>query len=223
MLILGIDDAGRGPVIGPMVMAGCLVDLDIERQFRKIRVRDSKMLTPKAREFLAEKIREKAITYEVAVVHPDEIDSREGVGLNLNKIEAIKAAEIINKINKGFEKIRVIVDCPSPNKISWRNYLLKYVDKKDNLSLSCEHKADRNHVAVAAASILAKSTREAEIKKIKDKLGIEFGSGYSHDPITIKFLEEYFAKHKKDGIFRETWGTVVNHKNKKAQKKLRDF
>jgi len=223
MLILGIDDAGRGPVIGPMIMAGCLIDDKIEKEFRKLGVKDSKLLQPKKREALAEIIRDKAITFEVRIIHPAEIDGRDGDGLNLNKIEAIKSAEIINAINEGFKQMKVIIDCPSPNITSWKNYLLKHIEKKDNLIVMCEHKADRNHIACGAASIIAKSTREAEVQKIKDKLGIDFGSGYTHDPITIKFLKDYHKKYKKDGIFRETWGTIANHKAEKEQKKLDSF
>lgn len=225
-LILGIDDSGRGPVIGPMVLAGVLADAGAEEHFRKLGVRDSKMLIAKRREFLADEIRNKAITFEIVLVHPDEIDGRNQVGLNLNKIEAIKMAEIINKINQGpniLDKIKVIVDCPSPNTKKWGQYLKSHINNSHNLELCCEHKADINHVSCSAASIIAKTTRDAEIKQIKQKLGVEFGSGYPSDPITRKFLEEYFSKHKKNGIFRVTWGTVKDHLDRKAQKKLGDF
>ena len=76
MLILGIDDAGRGPVVGPMVLAGCLIDDETERKFKRMGVKDSKQLTPKRREFLAEKIKEDAETFEVVLAKPDEIDGK---------------------------------------------------------------------------------------------------------------------------------------------------
>ncbi|MBU1136021.1 MAG: ribonuclease HII [Nanoarchaeota archaeon] len=224
MLILGIDDSGRGPIIGPMILAGCLINNDIEKKFKELGVRDSKTLIPKKREYLAKIIKEKAIDYKVSVTYPEEIDGKTNSGINLNRIEAIKAAEIINKINfKLNEKIKVVVDCPSPNIEKWTNTLNSYVKDSSNLSISCEHKADKNHIAVSAASILAKSRREEEIEKIKKQIGKDFGSGYTSDPITQKFLEDYSHEHKKDGIFRETWATWKNLKGKKEQKKLMEF
>ncbi len=223
MLIIGIDDSGRGPVMGPMVMAGCLLDAKTEKEFKEIGIRDSKTLSPRKREKFALIIKEKALDYEIVVIHPNEIDARNGAGLNLNNIEAIKSAEIINKLNKGKDKIKVIIDCPSNNIKKWADYLKNYVSNKENLEIIAEHKADVNHVSVSAASVLAKTTRDAEIEKIKKKVGKDFGSGYPNDPLTIKFLEKYGKKHRKDGILRETWGTWKNLQNKKSQKNLEDF
>lgn len=207
MLILGIDDAGRGPVIGPMVLAGCLIDEKTEKEFRLLGVKDSKQLTHKRRDFLDEKIKEKAEMFEVVLVHPSEIDGKNHDGINLNHIEAIKSAEIINKINKGFGKIKVIVDCPSTNITKWTDLLKTKVDDLSNLEISCEHKADRNHIAVSAASILAKSVREKEMQELKKKYGNEIGSGYCSDPLTCEFLRKHVLKYKEDGLFRQTWST----------------
>ena len=245
MLVLGIDDSGRGPMIGPMILAGCLLDENLEKQFKKLGVKDSKQVTPKKREVLAREIKNKAITFEITITHPDEITARNKVKVNLNDIEAIKAAEIINKIskfiinkinfddyqksgkisevNKGIGKVKVILDCPSPNIKAWQAYLEEYIDNRENLDIICEHKADVNHISVSAASILAKSTREFEIGKIKNKIGKDFGSGYSSDPVTCEFLEKNFEQHKNDGIFRETWSTWKNLCNRKTQKKLGEF
>lgn len=202
-----------------MILAGCLLNEKDEAELKKLGVKDSKQVPANKRKIIADEIRKKALAWEIVVIYPQEIDSRIGMGINLNKLEAIKMAEIINKLNNG-RHIKVFVDCPSPNIIAWRNVLLRYIDKKDNLIVSCEHKADVNHVSCSAASILAKERREEEVEKIKKFVDGEIGSGYSHDPITIKFLKEYYHKHKKDGIFRESWGTIANHKKEKEQKKL---
>ena len=77
-----------------------------------------------------------------------------------------------------------------------------------------------NHVIVSAASIIAKTTRDAEIKKIKKDIGIDFGSGYSSDPVTRKFIYDNYDKYKDKGIFRESWATIKKHKGHKIQKKL---
>jgi ribonuclease HII len=223
MLTLGIDDAGRGPVIGPMVLAGCLLTPEIEKEFKKLGVKDSKQLTPKRRELLAEIIIQKAETFEIVLTSPLEIDNKNKEGIKLNELEAIKAGEIINKINKGYGKIKVVVDCPSPNITKWTDYLKTQIKDLSNLSISCEHKADQNHVSVSAASILAKSTREKEMGKLKEKYGKEIGSGYCSDPLTCRFLEKHIKKYNNDGIFRQTWSTWKNAFSSKSQKSLKDF
>lgn len=207
MLILGIDDAGRGPVIGPMVLAGCLLDEKFEKELKKLGVRDSKQLTAKRREFLVEKIKEKAETFEMIILPPVEIDGSDGKRIKLNELEAIACAKIINKINKGFKKIKIVIDCPSTNITKWTDYLKTRVQNLANLEVSCEHKADKNHLAVSAASILAKSVREKEMDKLREKYGDEIGSGYTSDPLTCKFLEKNIQKYHDDGIFRKTWMT----------------
>lgn len=220
MLKLGIDDAGRGPVIGPMVLAGCLIDEKIEKEFKKLGVKDSKQLTTKRREFLAEIIREKAITFEVIIIHPKEIDGKNADGVNLNDIEAFACARIINKINKGFDKISVVVDCPSTNLSKWQDFLKMNIQNLSNLEISCEHKADRNHVSVSAASVLAKSIREKEMDSLKEKYGLEIGSGYTSDPLTTKFLKKYIKKYDNDGIFRKSWATWKNAFSASRQRTL---
>ena len=100
---------------------------------------------------------------------------------------------------------------------------VKLISKKTSIQIVSEHKADDKYVIVGAASIIAKSKREKEIKKIKKTIGVDFGSGYPSDPITKKFLSQYAKKHKADGIFRQTWATWKNHIKKKEQKKLGEF
>jgi ribonuclease HII len=220
MLILGIDDAGRGPVIGPMVLAGCLIDDKTAKYFKNLGVTDSKVLTHKRREMLAEKIREKAETFEIVIISAPEIDQSNTDGTKLNEVEAIACASIINKINKGFGKISVIVDCPSVSILKWTDYLKTKIENLSNLEISCEHKADKNHIAVSAASILAKCIREKEMGKIKEIYGDGIGSGYCSDPATQKFLEKYATKHKDKGIFRKSWSTWKNAHEKIGQRTL---
>lgn len=219
MLILGIDDAGRGPLIGDMFLAGVIIDDEIEAEFREKGVKDSKKLTDMRREILAEVVKAKAMAYEILSSSPAEIDS----GINLNTLEAQKAGEIINLIDKktqGMENIKVVVDCPSPNLEAWKKTLLSYVDNPGKFNFFIEHKADVNYIACSAASILAKSTREKHVAELKKKLGVDFGSGYPADPVTCKFLKDYATKHEKDGIFRKTWSTWKDNCSSKKQKKL---
>ena len=226
---MGIDDSGRGPVIGPMLMAGVLVNEGGQKALKKIGCKDSKMLTRKERERLFDQIKEISLEYHIVITSPAEIDNRTSVGLNLNRIEAIKTAEIINEILKKMDKeikgeIEIVVDCPSPNTNEWRNYLLKHINESEKkVLIKCEHKADVNHVECSAASILAKVTRDNEIDKIKKEIGIDIGSGYPSDPTTVEFLEKHSKEFKNHGIFRKTWGTWTEHIRKKEQKKLEGF
>jgi len=207
ILKLGVDDAGRGPVIGPMILAGCLMDSETERELKKLGVRDSKQLTQKRREYLERIIKKKSITYKVLKVSPDKIDISKERGLKLNELEANMAAKIINDINDKKKKIFIILDCPSTTRSKWKDYLMTKIKHLNNLEISCEHKADANHVSVAAASVLAKCAREREMNRLKQKYGQQIGSGYSSDPLTQKFLAKYIEKFKNEGIFRKSWET----------------
>ena len=223
--LIGIDDSGRGPVIGPMLMAGVLVEDKNQKKLKKIGCKDSKQLTRKERDDLFDQIKEISLGYHIVATSPTEIDGRASVGLDLNKLEAIKTAAIINALIEQFEEklkgeeIKVIVDCPSPNTESWKMYLKTHI-KYENIDLRCEHKADVNHVECSAASILAKVTRDSEVDKIKKEIGHDIGSGYPSDPTTIEFLEQHSKEFKDHGIFRKTWGTWTDHIKKKEQKKL---
>ena len=223
MFELGIDDAGRGPVMGPMVLAGCLIDFKKIAGLKRLGVKDSKQLTHKRREFLAEKIREKAETFEVMIIYPNEIDMKNSKGIKLNEVEALASAEIVNRINKGYKRIKVVIDCPSVSIIKWQDFLKTKIKNLSNLEIFCEHKADKNHISVSAASILAKSVREKEMDKLKKIYGDGIGSGYTSDPITQTFLNKHAQKHKGTGLFRKTWTTWKTAYGNIGQKKLDDF
>jgi ribonuclease HII len=213
MIILGTDEAGRGPVIGPMVMSGILVDEKDKDFLRQIGVKDSKLLSPKKRREIFSILKER-FKYKLIIVSPREIDEAlNSEAMNLNKLEAVKTAMIINELNPD----KAIIDCPSVNIESYKNYLKIYLKNKQ-LPIIVEHKADLNHVEAAAASILAKVTRDQEIEKIKKKIGIDFGSGYPSDPKTIEFLESNFSKFP--GIFRTTWETYKKVKVNNNQERL---
>jgi len=221
-LILGIDDAGRGPLIGPMILAGVLLDKNGEEVLKKHNVRDSKTVLHPVRIKLAEIIKETALNHHIVKSLPEDIDKAITSGTNLNTLEAIKTAEIINYINNEKEKIKVIVDCPSVNIKAWRLKLLEFIKHKDNLELICEHKADANHISVSAASILAKVTREEEIEKLKLEYG-NFGSGYPADPTTKNFLKSSGKKFSNSGLFRKTWATWKVLFPNKSQALLGEF
>jgi len=218
ILICGIDEAGRGPVLGPLVMCGLLVKEEDEKGLVKLKVRDSKLLTKVKREFLFDKIKDISYKYEIIAIYPDEIDHavNNHDGLNLNKLEARKSAEIINLLKPD----KAIVDAPSNNIKSYKQYLFELINNK-KIELILEHKADLNYPIVSAASILAKVTRDNEIEKIKKKIKIDFGSGYMSDSKTVNFLEKYYEKYPE--LFRKSWLPYRDIVNKKFQSKLEDF
>src|SRR3989344_417078 len=96
MLTLGIDDAGRGPLIGPMILAGVLIDRNQESKLKRMNVRDSKVVAQPERVKLAKLIKENSFAHKVEITFPNEIDSSLETGTNLNTLEAKKAASIIN-------------------------------------------------------------------------------------------------------------------------------
>jgi len=213
--LVGIDEARRGPIIGDMVICGVLIEEDQEKELKEIGAKDSKLLTKKQREHISKEILKIITKYKAITISPQEIDDAlNSEESNLNKLEAIKTAMIINYLKPD----KVILDCPSVNIKSYVDYLktfLKYEPK-----IRAEHKAEI-HPSVAAASILAKVIAEEELKKLKRKYKIEFGSGYPSDPVTQKFLRENYNKYPE--IFRKTWATYRNISEIKKQKSLADF
>ena len=216
MKIIGIDDAGRGPVIGPMILAGVLAETEDSEILKKWGAKDSKLLLPNKRAEIAEKIK-KNYKYHAEVTYSQEIDQ----STNLNYTEAIKAAKIINELTKDLnEPVEVILDCPSVNLVAWNNDVLKLLKRTDIILMRCEHKADFNYPIVSAASIIAKEKREEEVAKIKRDYGIDFGSGYPSDPKTKEFIKENYRNSRYKEIIRYSWDTVKKLVKGEKQKKL---
>ncbi len=218
--ILGIDEAGRGPVIGPMVICGLMVDENGEKKLREIKVRDSKELTPKKREELAPLI-EKIATHVVLLrVQPCKIDNSKKQGINLNKLEALKMIEIINLL----EPDKVIVDTPCVNTKKFEDFLRSKIEKK-NIEFVCENYADKNYPVVSAASILAKVNRDKAIEELKKKVGFDFGVGYPHDSRTIEFLHKLAKENngKLPNYVRHSWDTAEQITKQYKQMRVLSF
>ncbi|MFC1753266.1 ribonuclease HII [Thermoproteota archaeon] len=215
MKICGTDEAGRGPLIGPMVMCGVMVDDSKEKQFVELGVKDSKLLTPEQRERMFEKIKEIADDFEIIILTPADIDDAlNSPDLNLNWLEAEATAKILDKLKAD----KAFIDCPSNNVSAYKEYLANKMKTKTELVV--EHKADVNYPVAAAASILAKVTRDREIVKLKKEYG-EVGSGYPADPITQEFLKQNWNRHPK--IFRRTWASYKKIVKEQGQKGLNEF
>lgn len=213
MKILGIDEAGRGPVIGSLVIAGVMIEEGSEYNIDG--VKDSKLLTHKQRIEFDKKIKKNS-EFLILEIPPSEIDQALlSDHLNLNWLEAHKQAEIINTLKPD----KAIIDCPSPNCKRYTEFLRNLLNDK-KIELIVEHKADTKYPTCSAASILAKVKREEIMDKIKKKYG-ETGPGYSSNSVTQKFVKENWEKHPE--IFRRTWVTWKNHEKMKNQKTLDGF
>lgn len=215
IVVSGIDEAGRGSILGNLFIALVETDNKTIEYFKSIGVKDSKLLTDKRRTELAEKIRERSV-WAIASLDPQEIDNRFSNGLNLNSLEAVKYAELINKIKPK----KVIIDCPSPNIPAFKKTVEGYIETKPELVL--EHKADLNHVIVSAASVLAKDEREKHIKSLSEMCGVNLGSGYPSDPVAMKGVNQIMNTEFSLYI-RKSWMPYLKIREGLEQKKLGDF
>jgi len=217
-LIAGVDEAGRGAVIGPLVVAGVSVSKSHEQILRKLGVKDSKLLSPKRRVSLAKAIEKTANDVMIIKVGPCKIDNYRNQGVNLNRVEAMKFAEILSFLepNCGY------VDSPDVKPDRLKSHLLKMIGK--DMELVVEHKADYNYPVVSAASIIAKVARDEEIEKIKSKYG-DVGPGYPSNETTMKWMREWLDNNKDypEGIVRKTWMTSKTVNGERRQKKIHMF
>jgi ribonuclease HII len=216
IIISGIDEAGRGCILGPMVIAGISIPHEHEEKLRKLGVKDSKQLSPAKREELAKKIEELAsvIVLEVAAC---KIDNYRKQGISLNRLEAIKFAEILN-LQKPH---RAYIDGPDTNLPKLHGYLKKMIP--DGIELVVEHFADSKYPVVSAASIIAKVERDRKIDQLRKEYG-EIGSGYTSDPVTVRWLEDWMKTHKElPECARKSWITSEILVEKKQQSMLSTF
>ncbi|MFW6040366.1 MAG: ribonuclease HII [Thermoplasmatota archaeon] len=215
-MICGVDEAGRGPVIGPMVVAGVLVEKD--DFLKKIDVRDSKMLSPGKRKTLSKKIKENT-TYTIRVILAEEIDNLRDE-MSLNEIEAGIFASIIDELCD--EVTTVYVDAASTDEEDFARMINERLDK--DLDIISRHAADESFPVVSAASILAKVKRDEEIERISEDLDQEIGSGYPSDIRTRDFLKRWVKEHGSLPPYtRRSWYTAKNVLEKSKTKRLDEF
>ena len=205
MDVLGIDEAGRGSVLGPLVIAGVIVPEKMDIVLERMGVKDSKRLTPNRRTILSRKLK-KMFEYDLVVISAQDIDNMRADGINLNEIERIGMEKILSNLNPE----KAIVDAVDIKAERFQNKLANGT----GVNVVAEHKADDNYIEVSAASIIAKQERDAHIAEInKDyiKMG-GIGSGYPSDPITKKFLTNFTYDEMPDFV-KKSWATVEKMKN----------
>jgi len=211
MWISGIDEAGKGPVLGPMVAAGVAVeDLSL---LSGMGINDSKKLTAKRREELYSEITSH-FRYAVVIRSPEEIDNRAGT---MNEFTVACHAEVLRELHPDV----VYLDACDVNANRFGANVVAASGIETNVI--SEHKADAKFEVVGAASIVAKVTRDRLIEELKEEFG-DIGSGYPSDPVTIAFLMEYIQKNGKvPSCARKSWQTVTDIIGKSAQKSIDSF
>lgn len=199
MKILGIDEAGRGCVIGPLCVAGVVVSAEHIEQLSALGVRDSKKLSRQKRTLLAEQIRQLAQWVTVIEIEPNKLDE------NLTEIELRAMGQIIRE--SGAE--RVYLDLPvGPQAQERFVHALRERADAQSFALVAENKADVTYTIVGAASILAKVSRDRAIERLREEYG-DFGWGYPSEPKTRVFLKEFYERTGRfPACARAKWRTL---------------
>lgn len=200
--ILGIDEAGRGCAVGPLVVGGVVLDGDSAKRLKAEGVTDSKALSPSKRETLARMIREFARGVFLEEIAPSEIEQR-----NLNLLETWRAARIISQAKAD----RVYLDAIVGTEKGIRRLCdhLKWCVGEGCPAIIAKNRADATYTVVGAASIIAKVRRDEVIEQLRQRFG-DFGSGYPSDEKTQRFLRECYERDKRfpDWV-RHRWKTVT--------------
>jgi ribonuclease HII len=218
-MIAGIDEAGRGPVIGPLVIA--LVAVSKEHLLDNIALKDSKLCTPSQREQLKTQINQIVDKIKTLTISASDIDTMRKT-MTLNQLEVYAFSKLVSTVKPDI----CYVDSADVNANRFAR------DIKKNLDYSPEiisrHKADTLYTIVSAASIIAKTTRDAEVsaieQELKKTLSLPLGSGYPADPITQKFLKTWLQEFGTlPPYVRLSWKTAQNLLAQHQTKSLDDF
>jgi len=211
MKIVGIDEAGKGPVIGPMCIAGVMSDESGLNALKNLGVKDSKQIAPKKRGQLAWQIKKYADGFFIFEISPAQIDELRTI-MTMNEIMILGFSRVLENLRPD----KVYVDAADVNAERFGKNLLDAYSKTDaeaakHLTVISRHKADATYPVVAAASILAKVRRDELIEEMKKEIGIDFGSGYPSDPKTKQFLKDWVREHGSlPDIVRHSWKTAEN-------------
>jgi ribonuclease HII len=199
MLVCGVDDAGRGSVLGPLVIAGVSIERNKIKQLIAIGVKDSKQLSPKSRENLYNQILSLVDSYYVAKIPPRTIDRNVNKNL-LNQLEADYMAKVIKKLGASSS----YVDSCDVNPKRFGLYISKIAKTGKIIS---SHHADKKYPVVSTASIIAKVNRDREIEKLRKNHNL--GSGYPSDSKTMGFIKNWISQKGDVPVFvRKSWKPV---------------
>ncbi len=208
MRVAGVDEAGRGCAIGPLVVAGALFDEDDVPGLAEMGVRDSKRLTPRRRQALSEAIKEQALDYRLVELSPGTIDKvvNRGVPLRrLNYLETMVMARVIRELRPD----SAYVDTCDVDHMRCGEQIRSVLPFR--VEVTCVPRADSTYTVTGAASILAKVRRDQLVAGLRELHG-DFGSGYCSDPKTVEYIDAWFREGREAPPFmRASWVTVRRH------------
>ena len=199
MKICGVDEAGRGSMIGPMVIAGISIEKKNIPKLRKLGVRDSKKLSPKKRELLYKQIVKLVDDYHVIRIPPRTID-KYVFEHNLNHLEAKKMAEVISNLNPD---LSYVDSCD----VNAARFGREISDLSKKSKVKSYHYADSRFVVVSAASIIAKVSRDRSIMRLNKTTNL--GSGYPSDKKSVNYVKKVVSSKKSlPTSIRKSWKPV---------------
>jgi ribonuclease HII len=219
LLVAGIDEAGRGCVIGPLVVAGVVMKEQNLSSLSALGVKDSKLLTTNKREMLYPEIVRLTEKHVVLKVPPYEIDRSVESQRKLHKLNRLEA-ETMAQIVTILEPDVAYVDSADVWEKRFGQHILEASAFKTRIV--SEHKADYNYPVVAAASIIAKVERDRAVAALRCIFG-DFGTGYLTDPKTPVFLKEWLKTHSEyPQCVRKSWKPAKKAKSEQGttQQKL---
>lgn len=210
--MLGVDEAGKGPVLGSMFAAAVRVDpaalpADVD---------DSKAVSPAERQRLVREIHEVADAVSVSEIPVERIDDPE---TDMNALTVDAHVQALSAVAVGGDEC--YVDAGDTNAVRFERNVAD--DVSAAVDLHAEHGADETYPVVGAASIVAKVAREAHVAALAARYGA-IGSGYPSDPTTREFLRTYVDDHGDlPPCARASWQTSQDALAAAAQSSLADF
>lgn len=219
--VAGIDEAGRGPMFGPMVICGVLFREENMAEVESLCLKDSKVLSPKRRENLDKAIRGLAWRIQLDIVTAAEIDSLRESGYTMNEIETLKFASIVMELRPK----TVFMDAADVNAKRFGRLVAQRSGlERLGTTFISEHKADAKYPVVSAAAIVAKVERDSHIARLREQYG-DIGSGYPSDPKSIAFVKRLLLEGELPRFVRRTWASIdrLRMQVSKGQTRIDDF
>jgi ribonuclease HII len=219
VLVAGVDEAGRGCVIGPLVIAGVMISEEKLPALARLGVKDSKLLSAKKREVLAVEIARLAEKHVTVKLAPVEIDRAVESGRKLHKLNRLEA-QTMAKVIDALKPDVAFVDAADVLEERFKHHIQEGLSFK--VKVVAEHKADKTYSVVSAASIIAKVERDRAVAALTGEHG-DFGTGYLADPRTMRFLKQWLQTHEEyPDCVRKSWKPAKQTKNEQGsvQKKL---